>query len=350
MKTKLLFFGDLFYDYELLQSDIYELSKWIQDNNYVSFGNLEGCLAHSDTRIQKRGPNLKGSSYTIDVCKLLNVKGLFLANNHMMDFGESGLKDTIELLDANEIQHCGAGVNIDKAFEPMIINVEEKKIGFLNFGWNVEETVYATKDNAGCAPREKSYIIEKIKKLRDCVDYIVISLHWGFEYNRLPMPADIELAHNIIDAGADLIIGHHSHCIQPMEKYKGKYIFYSLGNFYFGTIRDEYTLSFKEKISNQSDYGLVVAINFETNDIDFRIVYYDKNKKISCYKEKNYSLIEDITNINYKSFDYYLKVLKRRNNINPVLRDNEFVNELKLRFLNLFYIIKNIVKIIIKRN
>lgn len=349
MKSKLLFFGDLFYDYNLIQNDILELSDWVKENDFISFGNLEGCITQSSTQIEKRGPNLKSSSYTMEVCKLLNVKGLFLANNHVMDFGDVGLKDTIDLLEKNNIRYCGAGINVKKACNPIIMEQEGKKIGFINCGWDVEETVYASKDSAGCAPKNKQIIIEAINKLKNSADYIIVSVHWGFEYNRLPMPIDIELAHEIIDAGADLIIGHHPHCIQPMEKYKGKYIFYSLGNFYFGTVRDEYTISFKERISNQSDYGLLVAVDIDTNDIELSMIYYDKNEKKSFLVAENPLVLEDITDINYRSFKYYLNAFRRRHNINPILNNNDNINYLKLTVLRTIYFAKKVTKMIIKR-
>lgn len=139
-----------------------------------------------------------------------------LANNHVWDYGVVGLQDTIAYLDAAGIKHVGAGETEEAAAEPAIIEVKGKKIGFLGFyfdGGNVEESVAYLKQKA---------------------DLVVVNFHWGTERNNYPDFYQVDLAHKAIDAGADLVIGHHPHVLQGMERYKGGVIAYSLGNFIFG--------------------------------------------------------------------------------------------------------------------
>ena len=126
---KLLWLGDFYYDYDYVSNDIEKLSKWIHDNNYKTILNLEGSLDSSIyTKIDKRGPNLSSNIISIEVLKKLNVIGVSLANNHMMDFGEEGLSNTIKLLDENNILHTGAGKNVEEALKPMIITEAGKQI------------------------------------------------------------------------------------------------------------------------------------------------------------------------------------------------------------------------------
>lgn len=159
-----------------------------------------------------------------------------------MDYGEQALKDTIEILDENNILHTGAGETLAEAVKPLILQLDNQKVIVQNFGWDIEETVYATETTSGGAPRIEKLILEHTVKIRDLYkDATIVNVyHWGFEYNLYPMPLDIELAHSSINSGCDLIIGHHPHNIQPYENYKGKDIYYSLGNFYFASRRSNF--------------------------------------------------------------------------------------------------------------
>ena len=280
--NKLLFLGDLYYDYNQITDDIEKLSKWIQANEYVTIVNLEGSIrSNADNPIKKRGPNLANSSAVVDVLKKLNVIGVCLANNHTLDFGSESLAETLHKLDENGIKHTGAGLDIHQALRPMTFEIEDKTYAVINFGWDVEETVYASETLPGCAPREKAVILDTIRQVSKTADRVIVCLHWGFEYNRLPMPRDIALAHNIIDAGAELIIGHHPHCVQPKETYSNKSIYYSLGNFYFSSRRDKFKKEFKESIISQSDFGAMVSYDPITQKDKHFIIQYNRLSKTS---------------------------------------------------------------------
>jgi poly-gamma-glutamate synthesis protein (capsule biosynthesis protein) len=154
------------------------------------------------------------------------------ANNHVFDYGFQGMDDTMRYLDSLEIPYVGLGRNIAEARRPVILERKGRKIGFL--GYYGGGDFAATPSRQGFAPRVTRFIVEDVRKLRERVDYVVVNLHWGTE--RAPLPDDwqVTAAHRIVDAGADLIIGHHPHVLQGVERYKGKTIAYSLGNFVFG--------------------------------------------------------------------------------------------------------------------
>ena len=352
MKQKIVFLGDLFYDYDYIAEDMQKIASWIKENNYVTIVNLEGVICNSHSTgvpIKKRGPNLHGTKTTIDVLKALNVKGVCLANNHMMDFGKEGLEYTIECLDSAGIKHTGAGKNIKEALKPMEIEVNNQKVRIFNYGWDVEETVYAKENLSGCAPRINKLVIETINDNSQDVDKKVVCMHWGFEYNRLPMPYDIDLAHTMIYQNIDLIIGHHPHNIQPKEDFENSRIYYSLGNFYFGSRRSRYKRIFKENIKNQSDYGLIVIWDIENGTFEEKYIVYDHEKKESSLSDYEEYILENISNVDYNGRNYYKSAKKRKLKINPILGTDELKNKQKIQVLYNRYKFRAFIKKLIRR-
>ncbi len=162
-----------------------------------------------------------------------------LANNHMGDYGPEAIAETIEALDLLELPYAGAGRNKEEAYAPRIISHKGWKIALLAYAepiWSVTEA----REKAGVAHLKKDEVILGIQKAREeyGADIVLLSLHWGEEYSHNPYKSQENLAHDFIDAGADLILGHHPHVLQGIELYKGKAIFYSLGNFLFDQIDD----------------------------------------------------------------------------------------------------------------
>ncbi len=169
--------------------------------------------------------------------KTLNINIVSLANNHFTDLGDTGSRHAIELLDELGILHCGAGENIEEASRPVVINSNGKTYAFLAFcDWR-DETVgwcpIATKNDAGVNPMYDDYVVKEIKKNKQIYDYVIVIAHWGKEYRIAPTPDVYKLSKKMVNAGADLILGGHTHCIQPIWKYKSVPIIFSLGNFFF---------------------------------------------------------------------------------------------------------------------
>jgi poly-gamma-glutamate synthesis protein (capsule biosynthesis protein) len=162
-----------------------------------------------------------------------------LAKNHMMDFYERGLDDTMALLDEAGIVYSGAGRNLEEARKPAMMEVKGLKTAMLGYT-DMAELVFAgepyfefvAKENKhGVAPRKIEYILEDVGKIRNSVDLVIVSLHWGVEETFTITKEMVEFAHTLIDSGVDIILGHHPHQFQGMEIYNGKPIIYSMGNF-----------------------------------------------------------------------------------------------------------------------
>ncbi len=162
-----------------------------------------------------------------------NVNLVNAANNHIYDFGITGIEDTMEYLDSVNIAYVGIGKTLQEAREPVIFKVKDKTLGFLGYFGGAGQFA-ASDTSSGLAPRYPSFIFQDIRNLRPKVDYVIVSFHWGIESERYPEEWQTELGRACIDAGADLVVGHHPHVLQGIEQYNGGVIAYSLGNFIFG--------------------------------------------------------------------------------------------------------------------
>jgi len=208
----------------------------------IVFGNLEVPMTDSEHGLDPSGKYvIKSSKKAVESIKYAGFNVLNLANNHIMDYYEKGLLDTIDALEEYEIMYFGAGKNISEARKPAILTVKGIKIAFLGYT-DMAEYVYkgdpmisfvAGEDKSGVAPRKYDLIKEDMEKIRDTVDLLVISLHWGVENSFEVTGEQREFAYKLIDDGADVILGHHPHRFQGVEIYKNKPIIYSLGNFIF---------------------------------------------------------------------------------------------------------------------
>jgi hypothetical protein len=201
----------------------------------IRFGNLESPVTHCE-RIAPAKLTLRGSPLAPQALLAGGFDCVSLANNHMMDFGAEGLHDTRQQLDQVGIAHVGAGRNLDEAFEPVIIKREGQSIGVLAF-CDVDQVsdLYATRDSPGVAPADLAVCRELVGALRQRVDWLVVQLHWGLEMSQLPSPAQRRWAEIIASAGADVILGHHPHVVQPWDLVRGALVAYSLGDFTFSS-------------------------------------------------------------------------------------------------------------------
>jgi poly-gamma-glutamate capsule biosynthesis protein CapA/YwtB (metallophosphatase superfamily) len=208
----------------------------------IVFANLETPLTASNHGLDKeRKIVLKAEPESVVALTSAGINLISLSNNHILDYYEKGLFDTMEILDQNGIKHAGAGKNIEEARKPAIIEKNGIKTALLAYTTFAELT-YAGKpyQNFAAGP-EKSGLVrdryetirEDILKIRDQVDLVAISMHWGVEDSFKVTNEQKELAHKLIDDGADMILGHHPHQFQGIEVYKGKPIFYSMGNILF---------------------------------------------------------------------------------------------------------------------
>jgi poly-gamma-glutamate synthesis protein (capsule biosynthesis protein) len=159
-----------------------------------------------------------------------------VANNHTMDYGKSGFVKTIEYLEKDSIWTVGGGMNQRESFKPLLIEKNGETFAvFAMLEFLLEGTVY-NEDKPYPALGNIERLCQEIIKIQGDIDNIIVSFHWGKEGSFLPTSQQIDYAHRVIDAGADLVLGHHPHVLQSVETYKQKLIVYSLGNFIFDNI------------------------------------------------------------------------------------------------------------------
>ena len=227
----------------------------------IAMVNLE-CPVTTRGRLVSKPYNFRMHPRFLSALTLAGVDVVNLANNHIFDFGKVGLFDTISYLDSIGIQHVGAGRSASEARMPAIIRANGKQIALLGY-YGGGEAPKATRWTAGVADRRVSQIHRDIERIRreNSADYVVVNLHWGAEKADTPDRDQIEFAHAVIDAGADIIIGHHPHVLQGIERYKSGVIVYSLGNFVFGgNSRDTYdTVLFEVRLvdKDNASYRLI---------------------------------------------------------------------------------------------
>ncbi|MFH0829324.1 MAG: CapA family protein [Candidatus Kerfeldbacteria bacterium] len=158
-----------------------------------------------------------------------------LANNHVPNFGAKGIADTLKYLDKAGIAHVGAGANVKQALKAATMTVNDVRFSILAYNDSdvVPASYGATEKRAGTALMDVTAMVNAVKAAKKTSDIVIVSMHSGTEYKATPNARQQRFARAAIDAGAVIVIGHHPHVVQSVEKYKGKWIIYSLGNFVF---------------------------------------------------------------------------------------------------------------------
>lgn len=219
--------------------------KPVLENADITFVNLETPL--SDTA-KRKGAFLAPTAFAAGL-KWTGIDVVSTANNHALDAGAAGLKDTLASLSQVNLPAVGSGENLASARLPFISEKNGISLGFLAYTMseNSGDSSYAKPNRAGVMPTDLSLIQEDIQKLRPKVDYIILSFHWGLNDSKKPPFWVRNLARKSIDFGADIILGHHPHFPQGIEIYKDKPIIYCLGNFIFGHNHPYWTDNFLAK-------------------------------------------------------------------------------------------------------
>ncbi|NFO31260.1 CapA family protein [Clostridium botulinum] len=212
------------------------LSLWNSVNMRIL--NLEVPLTDKESPIVKCGPNLIAPTNTINGIKALNPSLITLANNHILDQGEQGLKSTQDILNRNNIQFIGAGDNLSEASRAYVIQQDGLKIGVYNC--TEYEFTIATEKNSGANPFDPLESIDHIHNLKEQCDYVIALYHGGKEHYRYPSPYLQKVCRKIVEKGADIVICQHSHCIGCFEEYKNSTIIYGQGNFIFDDCESEF--------------------------------------------------------------------------------------------------------------
>jgi len=216
-----------------------------------TLGNLE-CPITDKIEAPLEGMSFVASKKVLDGLDSLGIDLVTLANNHSTNFGREVFVETLDNLKEKGIIYVGGGRNYKEAHKLKMLEKNGIKIGILNYN-SIIGGVEATEDLAGVAwihmpPWEKTinqeelFVMEnEIKEAKKRVDFLIVAIHWGVEYQLEPIKEQTFVAHRAIDSGADLVWGSHPHVVSTLETYKGKLIIYNLGNFIFDQMWSEET-------------------------------------------------------------------------------------------------------------
>lgn len=250
----------------------------------ITIINLETTLTNSNKIVDKTF-NFKASPDKIKTLTEANITAVNLANNHILDFSEEGLIETIRMLETANIKYTGAGMNDWEAARPIILTCRNRKIGMLGFTDN-EPRWRATPSQSGVnfinifnhADQERA--LTSIQELKKEVDIAIISIHWGPNMKEKPDNAFVEFAHQMISHGADIIHGHSAHIFQGIEIFKNKLILYDTGDFVDDYVVDRFL---------RNDLSFFYMVKIDKNEI-YRLQLIPA--RISNYRV-NYALGSD---------------------------------------------------------
>lgn len=218
-----------------------DVSELISSSDYSVF-NLETSVSLRGSDTKPSGYGFRSEPFTLEGLKNAGIDMVTLANNHVMDYGREAFSDTLASLDEYGIEHIGAGENLENASAINYQDINGIKVAFIGaseiLGY---ESNKATEDKSGVfyLNRDDLNDIKKIISVaKKEADKVILVLHWDREYYDYPKDETVKMAHELIDSGADIIIGHHPHVLQGIEYYNDGIIYYSTGNFNF-LIRNE---------------------------------------------------------------------------------------------------------------
>ncbi len=238
-RTTLLLFGDVNLGRnlgkDLLKGDIdypFRKMKSTLRSADAVFANLESTLTEQNGETESPVSNYIFCGPPVGA-KALNRGGITLvstANNHAFDYSLKGLQETIQNLEAEKIQHVGTSSDSVKFFRPVIIQRHGIRIGLLAY---TEFVNLAGQWSGRISVYDSIRAKKEIDRLKPTVDVVIVSFHGGSEYSETPREITLKRMRSIVNAGADIVVGHHPHVPQGIEEFRGKLIFYSLGNFVF---------------------------------------------------------------------------------------------------------------------
>ena len=201
----------------------------------INIANLESPIAEGGLEYSGKKFRFRAEPPVAKAIRAAGFNLVTLANNHSMDFGGEALAETLQHLSDNGIAWIGAGKNLSEARKMVLYTIKGKKIAFLGYSLTQPVEFFAGQNRPGTAPGYEKLVIADIASARSQADYIIVSFHWGKEATGTVQAYQRNAAHKAIEAGADIIIGHHPHILQGIERYENGVIFYSLGNFIFAS-------------------------------------------------------------------------------------------------------------------
>ena len=261
----------------------------------LTITNLEYPLTEAVQEHKKFGPHLKGHPSTISILKSAGVDAISLANNHILDYGEQGLKDTLSLCEAQGISTVGAGMTLEEARKILYKEIQGVKFSLIAFCEN--EFTIASETQGGAAPMDLIDNLRSIKEAKENSDFVIVIVHGGNEYSHYPSPRIVKQYRFYVDQGASLVIGHHPHFIQGYEIYNGGAILYSLGHLVYK--RRPYPASYEVPIAE-------LLVDPQTLDMTVAYHFY----RISPEEVAVVTLTQAEELEMRERFDYYCAVIK----------------------------------------
>lgn len=277
----------------------------LEKGDYASvFGNVKEIVSQADysivnlecpvvdknaTPIEKCGPNLKTTVKGVEALRWTGFNCVTLANNHFYDYGDEGVKSTLEACDMYGIDTVGGGNNLTEASRILYKQISGQTLAIVNCCEH--EFSIATETTGGSNPLNPIQQYYAIQEARSKSDYVLVIVHGGHEHWQLPSPRMVETYRFFVDAGADAVVNHHQHCYSGYEVYKGKPIFYGLGNFCF----DINPL----KSNDNWNYGYFVQLFFEEDGIKYEWYPYEQcGEKVEVRLLLKDSFVDHLKSIN----------------------------------------------------
>lgn len=309
---------------------IFDEVKTINQKVDYSIVNLECPVVIGDAKpINKCGPNLRCDENGVEAIKWAGFDCVTLANNHFYDFGEHGVRNTLDCCKSAGLDVVGGGINLQEASMVVYKSIGGQTIAIVNCCEH--EFSIATSSHGGANPLNIIQQYHSIKDAKEKADFVIVIVHGGHEHWQLPSPRMVETYRFFIEAGADAVINHHQHCYSGYEIFKEKPIFYGLGNFYY----------FSSTSSQLWEEGYMVILELDDN-IGWRILPYKQCS--NCHHVKllpedsfntRFGVLNSIISNNEKLFfeteQYYKKAEKSiKYYFEPV---NTFFRSLQVRGL-----------------
>ena len=289
--------------------DVFSMVQSIFEKADIVVGNLEGPLYDGNSAVPGKC-TIRGNTGWARILKNAGINTVSLANNHIMDHGEAGLFSSLSALKKVGIDAVGAGANIIEACKPIFKTINGCRIAVLaRTSVIVDSPSYAGKVTPGVAFLDMGELLDTVRAIRKKAEAVLLMMHWGVEHYSYPTPEQRKQAKALIEAGVDIIIGHHPHVVQGYERLGQGVVAYSLGNFVFdefewmeksinGRIRD-----LKLKLTPENRTGIILKASLENGQITISQVF--------TRMEGNGQVCEDDITLRMPDFEKFCMRLKK---------------------------------------
>jgi len=275
----------------------------------INIANLESPLARRGSEFTEKKFRFRAEPEVAPAIRKAGFNLVTLANNHSMDFGYAALEETMLNLETAGVVWIGAGKNLDEARRAVVYTIKGKKVAFLGYSLTQPVEFFATVGQGGTAPAVASIYVKDIAAARKEADYVIVSFHWGTEGRNHAHQGQVTVAHKAIDAGADVVIGHHPHVLQGLERYKKGIIFYSLGNFVFASSSKTSKTSaiVKLRLNDSNKEAEIVPLDVFNKRVNFQPKPLAGAEAAEVIKDLNHYSKHHQTVIENRNGRYYVK-------------------------------------------